>query len=205
MIQIIGLRQCAQTGKVSRTLVDKGYYPSTITELYTQINDVLAVIPIEERVDLFYTTHHVDEQACFTRCDAYTFEINGMDGFDGSSSHAMRVLAVVSEVFDVDVTSLGAAQNGATSLDVVLPLSERETITTLLQMEELLPIYVKMCAALESALRTAGFTSAKVNRQAWGVGKLMRVPCVLSTLGKEELSPLSTKNRASWAGLSVVN
>lgn len=198
MIQIIGIRMDGT--KAVEAFTDKNWCPNSVFDLIERPTQILSVIPEDEKVDLFFTTHHIKPETKreFAYADTLIFEVTNLKEFHGSLTDGMRIIAILSEMLDVGPDLFSGLHTHPTSFAIVLPLAAREVLRTPLEMQEAGANYKDLCFDFEFSLRQEGFTSAKVNKKAWGLGTMLRVP------GTRVTEKGETWNKDSKSRLSVV-
>lgn len=210
MIQVIGIREIG--GKTQEVFTDKGWCPNSVASLFLNPELLLAIVPPDERYDLYFTTHHVEPNGKrdFAYSDTLTFEVEELVNFDGTLTQSLRVAAVLSEVTGIGVDEILIGQTGVESLALAVALSVKKSFHSLDEIKLAMNKYKDLCYDFEFMLSQEGLGTAKVNKKAWGPGRLLRVPGVMATKRGDPwkkprpLSPPQGSPRDLSAKLSIV-
>jgi len=179
MIQIMGLRERTfkdGTKRLSHAFFRRGWRSVSVREIFLKNSDVVAMVPEDERYNLFYTLAHCkdgDRAREFSVLKNIAFDVDGIENFD---------VSMCDSVADIICDFLGYASSSAyvscsgNGVHVIFDLQEKDWFLSTDRFKDLRAHYKAVCVDLSVKLVAAGFTGARVDEKIFDAARILRLP-----------------------------
>ena len=167
--QLIGLRDTMSRGQVRKRDVyfDQAYHAENLSEFFTKTSDVLATLPVEEHVNLYFTVAKCAGKREFVSQHHVPFDIDHVD--TTKCEETLRVaMAAIGVSFD-NTLSLCSGNGVQFFVELQNPLTDPGVF------DDQRAYYKACCDKIDLALVQAGLPGT-ADTTMWSLARIMRMP-----------------------------
>lgn len=170
MIQILGIRYFADTGKKAETFFDKGWRAKSVRDLFLELPQIMATIPEDEHYNLYYTISDcLEETGRKLESQSYIpFDIDGID-LDRINDYIDPFLRMAGDLSYSD-TGIVFSGNG-----IQFIIGTNEAITDTAYFKKTRKYYKIICDRINLEYARLGLPGG-ADPSVWSPARLMRLP-----------------------------